>query len=106
LCDDELTDNDIAIICGTYSLYTGIQGQIAVHSWFPPPTAWEHSRSGCKWLDWTERCEERFLIILRNINEGKAWPKAHADWISYLRGQSVSRILVEANNTHSERFMN
>ena len=23
-CDDELMDNEIAIICGTYSLYTGI----------------------------------------------------------------------------------
>jgi hypothetical protein len=22
-CDDQLTDNEIAIICGTYSLYTG-----------------------------------------------------------------------------------
>ena len=22
-CDDQLTENDIAIICGTYSLYTG-----------------------------------------------------------------------------------
>lgn len=121
-CDDELTEDEIAVICGTYSLYTGksslhsiyvnsndfsgIPDQVAVWSWFPPPLAWKHARSGCNWLDWTERCENIFLDILKKIESGKAQPKSRSDWISFLRGQATSRMLVKQNNARSEQFMN
>ncbi|KDR76619.1 hypothetical protein GALMADRAFT_67036, partial [Galerina marginata CBS 339.88] len=104
-CDDQLTDNEIAIICGTYSLYTAIQGQVAVRSWFPPPAAWEHNRSGCKWLEWTERSEEIFQNILKDVRCGTAQPKSLSDWISQLRGQNVSRVLLKQNNSRSKQFM-
>ena len=55
LCDDELTEHEVAIICGTYSIYTGTctppfnlyysqsfflaYKQEAMWLWFPPPSA-------------------------------------------------------------------
>jgi hypothetical protein len=86
-------------------IFLGKGDQVAVWSWFPPPSAWQHSRSGCNWLDWTERCETIFLDILKKAVSGKAQPKAHKDWINVLRGQGPSRVLVEQNNARSKRFM-
>ncbi|KIM35115.1 hypothetical protein M413DRAFT_79731 [Hebeloma cylindrosporum] len=104
-CDDQLTEDEIAIICGTYSLYTPFAGQVAVWSWFPLPSAWEATRSGCNWLEWTERCEEIFNNIIDDIQDGRAKPKSNAAWITFLRGQKVSRALVKHNNIYSQRFM-
>jgi hypothetical protein len=120
-CDDQLTENEIAIICGTYSLYTGkfhfficifyiilfftAMGQVAVWSWFPPPAAWEAGRSGCNWLTWTERCESVFLKILSDARAGKGKPKPLAKWKEDLRGQRSSRILIEHNESRSQAFM-
>ena len=90
-CEDQLTANEIAIICGTYSLYSGkfylfisifyiilfltALDQVAMWSWFPPPAAWEVGHSGCNWLTWTERCESVFLPILSEARAGKGKPK-------------------------------
>ena len=120
-CDDELTDNEIATICGTYSLYTGefhlsfriffsnfhfkATRQVAVWSWFPPPAAWEGNRSGCNWLTWTERCESVFQNILSDARAGKGKPKALAKWKSDLRGQRTARELIERNDLRSKAFM-
>lgn len=84
---------------------TAYAGQVAVWSWFPPPSAWEAARSGCNWLDWTERCEEVFLNIINNVRVGKSQPKPYASWVSHLRGQTVSRALIKFNNTYSQEFM-
>jgi hypothetical protein len=121
-CDDHLTEDEIAVICGTYSLYirrisvplcflyflicfTAYAGQVAVRSWFPPPSAWTATRSGCSWLEWTERCEDIYLNIINNIREGKGTPKSHADWISFLQGQKIARALVNNNSSLSQRLM-
>jgi len=82
-----------------------MKGQVAMWSWFPLPAAWEASRSGCNWLDWTERCEDIFLNILSDVHAGKAKPRAHADWVNRLRGQQTTRILTKQNNSRSQAFM-
>jgi hypothetical protein len=86
-------------------MFVAMKGQVAVWSWFPPPTAWEANRSGCNWLTWTERCESIFLNILSDVRTGKGKPKSHADWVSALRGQQTARILIKRNNSRSEDFM-
>ena len=123
LCDDELTENEISIICGTYSLYTcefpffhlqysfliplftAVRGQITTRSWFPPPNIWEGRRCGSNWLTWTERCEDTFQNILSNARSGVARPKSHSEWDNALRGQATSRILIKQNNSRSKAFI-
>ena len=120
-CDDQLTANEIAIICGTYSLYSGkfhffififyiilcltASNQVAVWSWFPPPGAWEGVRSGCNWLTWTERCESIFLRILSAARAGKGKPKSVTKWKDHLRGQRFARDAIENNDSRSQAFM-
>ena len=120
-CDDQLTANEIAIICGTCSLYSSkfhffisvfyiilsftAIGQVAVWSWFPPPAAWEAGRSGCNWLTWTERCESVFLKILSDARAGKGKPKSLAKWKEELCGQRFARILIDHNDSRSKAFM-
>jgi hypothetical protein len=43
---------------------------------------------------------------LASIREGKAKPKSHTDWISSLRGQKLSRTLIDKNNSLAENFVN
>ncbi|KDR77443.1 hypothetical protein GALMADRAFT_138554 [Galerina marginata CBS 339.88] len=104
LCDDELTEHEIAIICGTYSLYTPHK-QEAVWSWFPPPSAWQAARCGNKWLDWTERCEDLFLKILYDIRHNNLAPKSRQGWIECLKGQKPAKVLAEANFKQAKMFM-
>jgi hypothetical protein len=87
------------------ALSAAFKGQVALRSWFPLPTAWEANRSGCNWLDWTERCEEIFLNIMDGVHDGTTKPKSHAEWVSFLRGQSTSRILIKQNNARSQAFL-
>ena len=94
-CDDQLTDDEIATICGTYSFYTGefhfffisIFFLLFFHSCARSscrvvlPASWEASRSGCNWLTWTERSESIFLNILSDAHSGKGKPRSHTEWI-------------------------
>ena len=123
-CDDELTENEIAAICGTYTLYTGklvffyytlfslltfFTGhgvQEAVWSWFPLPASWNAVRTGLRSIDWTERCETWFVKHMANIREGKTTPKSHTDWVSSLRGQKLSRALIDNSKNLAETFIN
>jgi hypothetical protein len=81
------------------------EGNVAVWSWFPPPAAWEGNRSGCNWLNWTERCEMVFLNILSDARTGKGKPKSLTKWKDELRGQRVARQLIEHNYSRSQAFM-
>jgi hypothetical protein len=46
-CDDELTDNEIATICGTYSLYTG-EFLLFICFFFPSNLFFSGERSSCR----------------------------------------------------------
>ncbi|KAF8811665.1 hypothetical protein BYT27DRAFT_7276416 [Phlegmacium glaucopus] len=105
-CDDELTENEIAAICGTYTLYTGYGVQEAVWSWFPLPASWNAARSGLRSIDWMERCETWFVKLLANICGGKIKPKSHVEWVSSLRGQKLSRALIDNSKSLAETFVN
>ncbi|KAF8876128.1 hypothetical protein CPB84DRAFT_1853052 [Gymnopilus junonius] len=85
-CDDELTQNEIAIICGTYTLYTSTKGQVAVWSWFLPPDVWNQHHAGLRWSEWTEHCETWFMKLMENIRSGKSKPMSSTEWGSALRG--------------------
>ncbi|KAF8189076.1 hypothetical protein BJ912DRAFT_1106291, partial [Pholiota molesta] len=103
-CDDELTENEIALICGTYSLYTS-GAQITVKSWFPPPICWTKDRTGVEWVEWTARNEQFFGDLLNNIRTGKAKPLTVVEWTSRLRGLKTSRTLRAINRQRAASFM-
>ncbi|KAF8156129.1 hypothetical protein B0H34DRAFT_799189 [Crassisporium funariophilum] len=104
-CDDQLTANEVAIICGTYSLHTPYKGQVAVWTWFPPPEVWVHNHTGCHWLDWTEQCEDIFQRILSGIHDGTGRPRSTTQWLTHLRGQNISRVLIKHNDVRLQQFM-
>ena len=87
------------------NLFLTVQGQVAVWSWFPPPTAWEASRSGCNWLAWTQQCEDIFQNILSDVCTSKAKLRAQAEWVSRLHGQQTSHTLIKLNNSQLQAFM-
>ncbi|KAF9472480.1 hypothetical protein BDN70DRAFT_818581 [Pholiota conissans] len=102
-CDDALTENEVAAICGTYSLYTQF-GQITVKSWFPPPICWSKDRTGVSWVEWTGQNEQFFGDLLRNIRAGTAKPLTVIEWTSRLRGLKTSRILRDRNRNQADTF--
>lgn len=111
--DDDLTEHEIAIVIGTYSMYTGEYlfifnaivlinligngDQTTIVSWFPPPSLWEHSDCGLGWLEWREKAEKFFLQILSDNRSGKGQPISKAAWRNRVRGH-VNNRLVTANN--------
>ncbi|KAH9475823.1 hypothetical protein JR316_0011383 [Psilocybe cubensis] len=104
-CDDGLTEHDIAIIIGSYSLMTDFKNQVGVKSWFPPPAVWnEIDRNGIGWLEWTERNEYWYQTRLELIRNGKAQPLTLQDWKSLLKNKPV-RVLRESVRARSAAFV-
>ncbi|KAF8178734.1 hypothetical protein BJ912DRAFT_929879 [Pholiota molesta] len=102
-CDDELTEHEIAIICGTYTMYTGaVVGQTTVRSWLPPPSAWCKNGAGFRWLEWTERSESFFVGLLQDIKNGKKQPLTVSGWRSQLRGLKTTRDLLDFSNEEAQ----
>ncbi|KJA21890.1 hypothetical protein HYPSUDRAFT_55211 [Hypholoma sublateritium FD-334 SS-4] len=101
--DDEISQTEIDIICGTYLLPAVQMGQIKVVSWFPPPSVW--AANGFAWLEWTEASENLFKDILRKIWANKFQPLSKVDWRKKLRGFGGTRKLLEANAHRSVEFL-
>ncbi|KAG1870015.1 hypothetical protein F4604DRAFT_1584129 [Suillus subluteus] len=64
--DDELSEEEVDFICGTYYVYTSKFPQKL--SWWPGPQAW--SGSGLDVGFWSARCESWFQTHLENIRQG------------------------------------
>jgi hypothetical protein len=120
--DDELTEDEVAMICGTYKLYTGEDlfgisycstkclpfslgygDQIKTVSWFPPPSVWK--KYGFGWFEWTEASENFFTNLLGKIRMNKAQPRNNKEWRDLLRGFGGTRKLLDANNLRANQFM-
>jgi hypothetical protein len=94
--DDDLSDREINVICGTYVLWTGEWAnnsmvsfliyrkgygkQTVTLSWFPPLQAWDSKQSGYRWLEWTEKDEAFFLDLLLDIHPRKHQPLKRTEW--------------------------
>ncbi|KAJ7085985.1 hypothetical protein C8R43DRAFT_965154 [Mycena crocata] len=85
-CDDELTADEIDLICGVYHISTGqcdsgssnIDEQTSTQSWWPKPAAFEISDMNVGW--WSPLCEEWFQKRLQQIASGTATLPTHARW--------------------------
>ena len=100
LVDDQLSEDDLDFICGTYVVETGIKsmheysecwnnltysssGQTAIYSWFPRANIWEGS--GFNVGFWNQECERWYLKHRSKILDGTAVPLSGKDWRQEIR---------------------
>jgi len=100
LVDDQLSEDDLAFICGTYVVETGIKsmhdysecwnnltysspGQTAIYSWFPRAHIWEGS--GLNVGFWNQECERWYLKHRSKILDGTAVSLSGRDWRQEIR---------------------
>ncbi|KAF8873740.1 hypothetical protein CPB84DRAFT_1690599, partial [Gymnopilus junonius] len=101
--DDDLSESDMAKLCGTYQIYTGHGLQTATVSWFPPTLTWEDS--GYNWLKWTEHDEAFFQKWLDNIFNDNAQPLTCKQWRDKIRGWRQARNLIDNNSFHLNEYL-
>jgi hypothetical protein len=107
--DDELTEDELMLICGLHLCYTGkyywllcfllwplivVAGssyQKAFKSWWPLSTTWNDVGCGSNWGRWTEQNEQWFQDRLRKIQDGTAQPLPANKWRDLLRGMKEVR---------------
>ncbi|KAK7018112.1 hypothetical protein VNI00_018371 [Paramarasmius palmivorus] len=93
--DDDLTDDDISIICGVYDVGTGQfdskgEEQLAQRSWWPRPHSWDGCglNTGC-WNPqaelWFTRREEKYL-------SSQSAPLSHKHWKDQLKFTKESSV--------------
>ncbi|KAF8239155.1 hypothetical protein L208DRAFT_1239390, partial [Tricholoma matsutake] len=73
LWDDELSEDELNLICSIYKVFTGSGKQDSHQSWWPKPNAWE--KCSLNIGQWTDKCETWFQICLEKIQSGDAQPK-------------------------------
>ena len=123
--DDDLTEKERAIICGTYIMHTrpgqlyckkksGIQvaevkslldgagEQTTKVSWFPPPQSWEGSSYDC--IEWSPNAEEVFRAVFANARLGKSQPLSAKQWRDRLRDSKIARKAFENNRYRADIF--
>ncbi|KAG1875736.1 hypothetical protein F4604DRAFT_1680624 [Suillus subluteus] len=65
--DDELSEEEVDFMCGTYYVHNN-DGNVEIVSWWPRPQAW--AASGLNVGFWSGRCESWFQLRLGNIRKG------------------------------------
>ncbi|KAH9481660.1 hypothetical protein JR316_0006187 [Psilocybe cubensis] len=107
-CDDQLTENELAIICGTYTLYTAQTGQTTVKSWFPPANLWKvpATQNGTQWVEWTPTNEAWYLERVEAILTRQAQPLTRVQWKTMLRGTPPSRKLQASASQRAQALIN
>ncbi|EDR13445.1 uncharacterized protein LACBIDRAFT_323094 [Laccaria bicolor S238N-H82] len=83
LVDDDLTDLELDLLCGTYICDTGQGPVIAYKSWFPPAFFFEKKDCAENYGQWTDYREARYRGRLSDIG---AQPEPVSRWRDQLRG--------------------
>ncbi|KAH9481134.1 hypothetical protein JR316_0005654 [Psilocybe cubensis] len=122
--DDELTEKELAVLCGTYGMYTGkLTSQLAgsqlthlytaranqttIVSWFPPADLWAPGslRNGRQLIEWTPDNEKWYQDRVRDILAGQAQPHTKVQWRTWYRGIPQARRLKEQSSHRSADFV-
>jgi hypothetical protein len=101
--DDELTKDELIMLCGGYRFYTGMSyyyfclkgrtsciagqaSQIAYKSWWPLQSTWNDVSTGNNWGRWTEWNEDWYQERHAVIQAGTAEPHNASKWRSLCKG--------------------
>jgi hypothetical protein len=101
--DDDLTEDEMNLICGVYKVFTGKGLQISDMSWWPKHSAWE--RSGADFGYWSAKCEEWFQTRLTEIRDGKKALRAAGTWSNALSFQRKTRRFINANEELAAKYL-
>ncbi|KAF8196626.1 hypothetical protein K438DRAFT_1492840, partial [Mycena galopus ATCC 62051] len=74
---EALTQDEINLICGVYSIETGTH-QLKYISWWPTPTAFWSSGLNTGW--WNTNCEQWFVKRLKEIERRSAKLHTYSEW--------------------------
>ena len=123
--DDELTENEINVICGLHRCYTGMWcvwvpawieyshlflgngAQQALVSWWPLPVQWDNTKSnGHNWGYWTEWDELWYSQRLEQIHQGDRLgvPFTASVWQTKLKGATSARLVTQGICTHLQKL--
>ncbi|KAJ6579919.1 hypothetical protein B0H10DRAFT_1835021 [Mycena sp. CBHHK59/15] len=76
--DNQLTEEELDLICGVYHIATVGGRQVMTVSWWPKPSAFTLSGLNVGW--WTPECESWYQKRVRQIEGFTAKLSTHADW--------------------------
>ncbi|KAF7335735.1 hypothetical protein MVEN_02229200 [Mycena venus] len=101
LWDDQLTPNEIDIICGVYHIATGQRDptqtrgrQITIRSWWPRPHIYAVSALNVGW--WTPACEHWYSKRVDMYEGGQFKLHTIADWKHHLKLERKVLPIIEA----------
>ncbi|KAJ3859441.1 hypothetical protein EV359DRAFT_50836 [Lentinula novae-zelandiae] len=103
--DDELTEDEIDLICGTYEIATGKFAQYAIRSWWPRPISWKSS--GLNVGYWSSDAENWFQSHMKGILEtpGSVKPLSNNQWRSVLKFNTDSPKLSHKNDLLAAEYL-
>ncbi|KZP22576.1 hypothetical protein FIBSPDRAFT_890215 [Athelia psychrophila] len=84
--DNELTEDDMLVICGVYKIFTGNGDQMSDSSWWPKLSTWQGSSMDMGY--WSPQCEEWYQHRRALITSGDVGgaPKTAQRWREALQG--------------------
>ncbi|KAJ6620877.1 hypothetical protein B0H10DRAFT_1791071, partial [Mycena sp. CBHHK59/15] len=101
--DDELTAQEIDLICGVYQVATDDGMQKTNISWWPKPVAWYASGLSTGW--WSPDCERWYQKRLGLIRNDQGVLVTQTEWKHKIRFVQKSRTVALANEKIATEFL-
>jgi hypothetical protein len=101
--DDDLTVEEMDLICGVYKVFTGKGLQTSDQSWWPKHSAWEGS--GADFGFWSASNEMWFQGRLAGIRKGTAELRTGGRWTNALCLHKLTRRFLKANESLAAKFL-
>lgn len=89
--DDDLTAQELDLICGVYRVRTQIPNQFSFMSWWPRHDTWTDGHMNLNY--WTSGTESWFLLRLQEIDNGTASPHSASQWKQSIKSQKATGVL-------------
>lgn len=105
--DDQLSEDELDIICGTHHLHTGRHNQIAKVSWWPCAGVWDAGTTGYNWhhwMEWDEVWYQEHLACIQRGDKKEGVPLSQNKWWVKIRGPGPWRRMVRSLSTEAGKL--
>ncbi|KDR65543.1 hypothetical protein GALMADRAFT_23763, partial [Galerina marginata CBS 339.88] len=103
MVDDQLSEEELDLICGTYRVATGKGAQTSMCSWFPRANVW--ASTGYNVGYWNRECEDWYINRVGSILDGTAKPLTTHQWRQEIRKNRQAPKLVFQMNKAAEVYL-